>query len=327
MSPTIMICSTRDCAEEAAQLLADVRRADAGPLAPPSRSVFNYDMEVIREGVSFRSCIFREARALVYVMRTKAVCSNSLRFMEEVWHFAFETAFQECNLEHKENPTVFLPLFAVLVDHDCSDAEANKATCELGEGMQLSFPGSFKGVRRLSSLSSPNAMLDFANDVRVAARACENSTRDWSTNSKCYTFTLVHRPKQLTSPSECHQCFEATRTPSPREELAVLIVGSVQEQNELCRAANIQKQQPSFDADVYLSSKPVPVMQRDEHLSPVNDVVKPVRVLLHFELCTPHSLHCVHRLVDRRRQFDQVSDQQAAERDGGIVVPERRMQK
>ena len=70
---------------------------------------------------------------------------------------------------------------------------------------------------------------------------------------------------------------------SSREEFRVLVVGSVREQDELCRAANIQKQQPSFNADVYVNGKREPVMQRDEHLSPFKDVVKPVKIQLHLE--------------------------------------------
>ena len=70
---------------------------------------------------------------------------------------------------------------------------------------------------------------------------------------------------------------------SNREELKVLFVGSEQEQDALCRAANIQKQQPSIDEDVYVNGKREPVMQRDQHLSPNNDVVKKVRMQPHFE--------------------------------------------
>ena len=86
-----------------------------------------------------------------------------------------------------------------------------------------------------------------------------------------------------------HLCYTATQTraeaphsPRRREELSVIIVGSVQEQDALCRAANIQKQQPSFDEDVYVNGKREPIMLRDEHLPPEH-VAKQVHVELHFE--------------------------------------------
>ena len=104
---------------------------------------------------------------------------------------------------------------------------------------------------------------------------------------------------------ESHLCYTATRTPAegphctiiapPREELKVLIIGSVQEQDELCRAANIQKQQPSFDEDVYVNGKREPVMQRDEHLAPEH-VAKQVHVELHFE----DAANCVQRSASVR---------------------------
>ena len=98
-------------------------------------------------------------------------------------------------------------------------------------------------------------------------------------------------PQAATSPANEHADLSTRgcvfiRRPycsSSREELSALIVGTGWEQDELCRAANIQKQQPSIDEDVYVNGKREPVMQRDQYLSPINDVVKKVRIQLHLE--------------------------------------------
>ena len=136
-------------------------------------------------------------------MRAEAVCPDSIRFMERVWNFAFETALGEYNVKNPTERNEFLPLFAVLLDRNCSDAEAGQASFELSEGVQLAFPASFKGVCRLSSLSSPNAMLEFVNFVKHETCECEKKMGDWSILSKSKSKKLEIQPPRPEPKKKC----------------------------------------------------------------------------------------------------------------------------
>ena len=151
--------------------IADAKKTVSTAAQEKIAGVKSESDESVRKAEAARADAERELAGL-QAEHEGSACPTTLRSMENVWKIAYSTAFED----YKQKQGKFLPVFAVLLDHNCSDAEVTAASRALSEGVEPTFAPSFRGVRRLSSLSSPNAMLEFVNEVAREAECCEKST-------------------------------------------------------------------------------------------------------------------------------------------------------